>query len=238
MLLKNATDKIEQYNSMCLHYNIIADAIYRKRTEIASPFSAEFRRYIIAGLIAFDMGRMMGEANNRYNDDIDNFGGKLSKKLNKISELLGPIISETIDKVDITNKNIINIVRASYNELSGKGTDGLNQNGEYFHVGATKILHFLNPYLFAIIDSNVAAILRTEYGVGYRAGTQPLYSASKYIESLVIFKKILSDYGIERVNMLEPGTPTMRILDKIIFSSVPMMVPNNRLKLTAAHRKS
>ena len=219
MILDNAVEKISRYNAMCLHYNIIANEIYRKRAELVSPFSTEFRRHIIAGLIAFDMGRMMGESKNRYNEDINNFGGKLSLKLNNISGLLEPLAVTTIDVVDFNNIEMQEVIRQAYYELSNNGPNGLNQKGEYFHVGATKILHFLNPYLFAIIDSNVATILRKEYQVAYRAGTQPLYSASKYIEALTIFKNELCEYGIENANMLEPGTPIMRILDKVLFSS-------------------
>jgi hypothetical protein len=84
-------------------------------------------------------------------------------------------------------------------------------------VGATKILHFLNPELFMIVDANAAQALKGAPGIPYRAETQPGYSGERYIRALSEVKKRIHAYGIERFRSLEPGTPALRILDKLAF---------------------
>ena len=60
-IVAGAKAKIERFNSIGLHYNLAADAVYKKRSSLNSPFNKQYLQYIIAGLIAFDMGRMMGD---------------------------------------------------------------------------------------------------------------------------------------------------------------------------------
>ncbi len=59
MILERVDTAIAEYNRSELHYNLVADAIYRAR-ETTDPFSSEYEPYIIAELIAFDMERTMG----------------------------------------------------------------------------------------------------------------------------------------------------------------------------------
>ena len=65
MITSNAKEKIKKFNSIGIHYNLVADAVYKKRAYLGSPFNPEYLQYIVAGLIAFDMGRMIGD--NRTN---------------------------------------------------------------------------------------------------------------------------------------------------------------------------
>ena len=60
MLFAKATEKLSKFNKYCLHYNLVAQAAYEKLKTVDSPFSMEYRPFIIAALISFDMGRMMG----------------------------------------------------------------------------------------------------------------------------------------------------------------------------------
>ena len=64
-IVAGAKTKIEKFNSIGLHYNLAAEAVYKKRSSLNSPFNKKYLQYIIAGLIAFDMGRMIGD--NRTN---------------------------------------------------------------------------------------------------------------------------------------------------------------------------
>ena len=61
MITSNAKEKIEKFNSIGLHYNLAAEAVYKKRSSLNSSFNKKYLQYIIASLIAFDMGRMMGD---------------------------------------------------------------------------------------------------------------------------------------------------------------------------------
>ena len=60
MLLSNAKGKLDRFNRFGLHYNLVAQGAYKKLKRVDSPFSTEYRPFIIAALISFDMGRMMG----------------------------------------------------------------------------------------------------------------------------------------------------------------------------------
>jgi hypothetical protein len=60
-LLENAADKIKRYNQVCVHYNLVANAVYRELHASKRPFSINYEPYLIAALISFDMGRMMGK---------------------------------------------------------------------------------------------------------------------------------------------------------------------------------
>jgi len=101
--------------------------------------------------------------------------------------------------------------------LSGEGC--LNQKGHDFHVGATKILHFINPQLFLIIDRNAARAFSDCHRVTYRNSTQPGYSAEKYVECLEYAKQDIITYGVNEFLSIETGTPMCRIYDKLSFEA-------------------
>lgn len=164
------------------------------------------------------MGRMMGAgARQKYDVAISGFAQKLHDKLQQIQPFLEPMISPT----SIFNANIDNLsnnISQAYEILANGGQNGLNAQGNDFHVGATKLLHFINPELFMIIDSNTASTLRNNFEIPYRNTAQPGYSSAKYIQSLTAIKTLLVDYGENQFRSLEPATPVMRIFDKIAFA--------------------
>jgi hypothetical protein len=217
MPFQNAPKRITQYNKLCLHYNLVADAVYRELRKTEAPFSPEYEPYLIAALIAFDMSRMMGSGlASKYDVAADGFAARLRKKLTQVEPYLEPIIHHSLFEVDITRYSS-DIVEA-YNVLAIGGEGGLHEQKKDFHVGATKILHFLNPELFMIVDSNAAKALKAMCGIPYRASTQPGYSSGLYIRSLSEARKRISNYGIERFRSLEPDTPLMRVFDKLVFA--------------------
>ena len=61
MILSNANEKINRYNQLCVHYNLVADGVYKARSSRNDLFSIDYLPYIVAALISFDLGRMMGE---------------------------------------------------------------------------------------------------------------------------------------------------------------------------------
>ncbi|MFN2152221.1 MAG: hypothetical protein ACK2T5_11530, partial [Anaerolineales bacterium] len=153
MLLANASAKLKKFNNYCLHYNLVAQAAYEKLKKIDSPFLMEYRPFIIAALISFDMGRMMGAGvAQQYDQKLGGFALKFNLKMKAIKTDIEPLSAMSIGNTRI--EDISQPIKKSYDTLSGKGIDGLHSGGKYFHVGATKILHFINPRLFPIVDSN------------------------------------------------------------------------------------
>jgi len=66
---------------------------------------------------------------------------------------------------------------------SGKGALHGNQDNQ-FHVGANKILHWIAPNLFIMLDRNVASAFKKHQGVKFKNATQPGYTAEKYFTCL------------------------------------------------------
>jgi hypothetical protein len=108
-------------------------------------------------------------------------------------------------------------IREAYDCLARRGKESLDSKGRAFHVGGTKILHWINPDLFIMIDSNVARVFRVYHGVCFKDATQPRYTAKKYLDCLRHAQSEIHAYGYERFRALEPGTPIARIVDKIAF---------------------
>jgi len=116
-ITENAKVKIAYFNEIGLHYNLVADQIYKKRRGISNPFDKSFLLYIVAGLIAFDIGRMMGA--DPYSVKGSGFASRLSTKLVLIKPLLEPLLNDDILSVDLL-KHDSNIKKA-YEILSAAG---------------------------------------------------------------------------------------------------------------------
>ena len=213
-ILDNAAVKIDRFNDEGLHYNLVADAIHRMRDSVEDPFDKPFLRYLIAGLVAFDMARLMGA--KPYDFETGGFASRLNSKLQKIRPLLEPLIRISLTKIDLPQQS--GAIMTAYQELSANGTSALHANqAKHFHVGATKILHFLNPELFIIIDSNASRAFRTAWKLPFRGTTQPGYSANLYLECMKRVQMDISTYGLERFRALDPDVPVTRIYDKLTF---------------------
>jgi hypothetical protein len=217
MITVNASNKIQQFNDRGLHYNLVADAVYKVRNSISDPFGSEYLPYIIAALISFDMGRMMGStAERKYSRKTEGFANHLEKKLAAIKPYIGHLINLGLDVLSPRHEQE-NIKRA-YDILSSSGKNGLNQReGEEFHVGATKIMHFLNPEAFVIVDSNAARAFRQTHLIKFRNTTQPGYSGDKYIDCMEYARKDILNFGVVEFRALEKGVPMTRIYDKLTF---------------------
>lgn len=217
MILENASEKINRYNQLCLHYNIAAEGIYKARTIQKNLFGASFLPYLVAGLISFDLGRMMGKGpEGRYDPKANGFASQLKNKLEEVRPHLQHLIYLRLSDIDL-RREYDNIAFA-YRCLSSTGRGALNQTGDEFHVGATKIMHFINPELFIIVDSNSARALRMAHNVGYRNTTQPGYCDSKYVESLKHAQTDINAFGVNEFCLLERGMPMARLYDKLAFA--------------------
>lgn len=218
MILENATEKINRYNQLCVHYNLVAEGIYRARNLHNDLFGASFMPFIVAGLISFDLGRMMGMgAESRYDPKRNGFAWTLINKLQEIRNYLQHLTHVRLSDIDLLREKE-NIVKA-YNHLSSGGQNSLNQTRAKFHVGATKIMHFISPELFLIVDSNSARAFKMAHNVDYRNTTQPGYSDTKYIESLEHAQVDIRAFGVTEFCALETGIPMARIYDKLSFTT-------------------
>lgn len=219
MITSNAPSKIQRFNTTSYHYNFAAERIYLYRKQCPDPFGTDYLPYIVAGLISFDIGRMMGEgAEQKYDISMDGFATKLFNKLQRSKSFVGHLADSSILDIDINRET--DSIKQTYDILSGKGKDGLHSNIEKsFHVGATKILHFLNPKFFIIIDSNATRAFRESHNVPYKNTTQPGYTAELYVECMQHVQQDIKDFGVNNFQNLEPDSPITRIYDKLTFAT-------------------
>jgi len=214
-ILEGSADKIARFNAIGLDYNIVAARVYDERRATPNPFGRLFLTYVIAALNAFDMLRQMGTRDRAYSFDDGDFGARLESKLVRLRGVLEPMMGGDITSVDLSRHG--QAIRASYDELAGNGAGALHSQGHHFHVGATKVLHFLNPELFIIVDSNASRAFREAHSVPYRNTTQPGYTAERYVQCMRCAQTDISEYEVARFQRLEPGTPLCRIYDKLTF---------------------
>jgi len=218
MILENAFEKINRYNQLCVHYNLVAESIYRARNVHNDLFDTSFLPFLVAGLISFDLGRMMGKGDeSRYDPDRNGFAKILMNKLHEIRQHIQHLTHLSLADIDVVKEH--NNIATAYRHLSSGGHNSLHQKGKEFHVGATKIMHFINPALFIIVDSNSARALNLAHNVEYRNTTQPGYSDTKYIESLRQVQVDIKTFGVTEFCSLEIGTPMARIYDKLSFAT-------------------
>ena len=216
MITQNASDKINQFNKRGLHYNLVADAVYQIRNSKSDPFDHDYLPYIIAALIAFDMGRMMGStATSRYDTESEGFAQHLVQKLSAIKPYIGHLMNLHLHSLSLGAEQ--ENIKIAYSLLSAGGKDGLNQKQGEFHVGATKILHFMNPRLFIIVDSNAARAFKLSHHVQFRNTSQPGYSSDLYIECMEHARRDILDFGVEEFRALDTDVPIARIYDKLTF---------------------
>jgi hypothetical protein len=218
MILTKAREKIDRFNKLGIHYNIVADYVYEKRRLLTELFDTDYLPYLVAALISFDLERMMGQgAENKYDIMAGRFATILHKKLSGIRSKLRHLTETNLAEVDLQHEKAN--IEAAYQELSAGGKGGLNQKGGEFHVGATKILHFISPELFLIVDSNAARAFKRNHDISYRNTTQPGYTSEKYLSCMSCAKADIIAFGLKDFYSLEPGTPMARIYDKLTFAT-------------------
>jgi len=97
--------KIAYFNKIGLHYNLVADQIYNRRLEIGKPSIKSYQPFIIAGLIAFDIRRMMGA--DPYSVNGSGFASRLSNKLVQIQQVIEPLLMLTSFQLIYRNTKVI-----------------------------------------------------------------------------------------------------------------------------------
>lgn len=212
LLDERAQEHVASYNRDCVHYNLIADGVYRARRGLGDPLSPDFQPFIVAGLLGFDMGRTMG-VGGVYSIK-NGFAGRLRALIGALRGQLAEFM-EVGDLVTADLSKIKPIIESTYNVLAAKCALGGDKS---FHVGATKILHWLVPDLFIMVDRNVARAFRKYLSVDFNGTTQPGYCAERYIVCLMKAQQEIRRFGPARFSGLNnPGTPVARVFDKVAF---------------------
>lgn len=214
-ILGDAAQKVTRFNDMGLHYNLVADQIYERRFAWdTDPIDKSFLPYIIAGLLSFNMGRMMGD--KPYEFEGNSYASRLNRKLQNVGSALKPLLNIGLTEADLQSYH--GVILEAYTILSAKGNGALHvDKTKSFHVGSTKVLHFLNPKLFIIVDSNASRAFQVAHNVPFRKTAQPGYSAERYIECMEYARNDILSYGLEQFQALEPSVPIARIYDKLTF---------------------
>lgn len=230
MILDNAAEKVDAFNSTGIHYEAVYHYVIRRRQELNKLLHPNFIDDITAGLISFDMQRMMGSEKYLF-DGKKSWASKLQKVLSPHKQTLQGFRSHTIQDVDFTDQNFKKKIIDIFNELSKSGSQSLSlrKESERFPVGASKILHFLIPDLFIIVDSNARRELAIFHGIKKsRKFDGDLYFSAmkKYRDELDVWKSKSGDNNFHKLLKLDSShkkfagvrtTPLPRIIDKCTF---------------------
>jgi hypothetical protein len=126
MLLENASQKISRYNQFCLHYNLVANAVYQELRRSRAPLSPAYEPFLVAALISFDMGRMMGKGIiRRYDATANGFAARLHKRLREVEPSLAPIIH--LDIFEANMDELSSTIIDAYKKLAAGGQGGLHE---------------------------------------------------------------------------------------------------------------
>lgn len=175
--------------------------------------NSEFLSKIVKTLKCFKMHRQMG----------DDFSTRLVEKLEskKFSSFYKTFESQKIESGEW--KNFKEDIRSVYNEFSD-GKTGLSQGNKRFDVGTTKLLNFIFPKLFVMLDRNVANALSSNDLVKIPTkGSTYDFSFKSFWKTMRICNKEINILKEERdsvKNILELGekpTTLPRIFDKCAF---------------------
>jgi hypothetical protein len=211
LLDERANELIAKYNRnprCAKRYNPAAEKVYQARRRLGDPLLSDFEPYIVAGLKRFDMGRTMAM----------DFPTRLRNAMQSVRghPLIGEFREFRLSSVDLRAYGAE--IESVYACLAHAGT---LHSEDQSHVAATKVLHWLFPDLFLMLDSRVAGVFRDVFGVRFIKSTQPGYSGEKYVKCLQLAQSDIRSFGAERFRALEANTPEARVFDKIAWVRTP-----------------
>ena len=230
MILNQAEEKIKHFNKIGIHYEAVYHYVIRKREETKYIFNSDFLDDITAGLISFDMQRMMG-SNKYLSQGKQSWASKLKQVLTPHRSTLESLQSLFLANIDLSVPELRKVITDLFNDLSKSSPNGLNirKEGESFPVGATKILHFLIPDFFIIVDSNA----RRELAKLYNIRKSLKFDGGLYYSAMQHYQTELQEWDRENEDpdfhkLLEIDTsykqfgntrktPLPRIIDKCTF---------------------
>lgn len=207
-ILENAAEKIEDYNAQGdakKYYNPAYHKLLNARPLVDVDGSVvDLAVGIIESIMRnFKMARVMSHQ----------FNGLLARKLKEdsVKVVLREVRSARIES------SILNEHKASskilYETFSEDGSDSLALEEMQFHVGATKIMNFLFPDFYVMVDSRVAKALHRSGG----------YYFEKYWDTMRLCRQELDSWremhcDLDSLILLDkPPTTLTRIFDKCAF---------------------
>lgn len=215
-VFENAADKIDKYNyydKKCNNrrYNIAYSRVLQARGDQSclvdenGNVDEDSLGVVEEALIAFDM--------NAYGQMGDRFGDRVRKKLSNYDSkvLLKKFRALSILSPEI--KGLESDTEDFYNILSAKEDNCLDARGYGFSVGATKIMNFLFPELFVIVDKWVKKGLRKTGPLNFR----------KYWSVMTLCQDQLNEWQTSHgdlknlIKLDQQPTTLTRIFDKCAF---------------------
>lgn len=227
VILENAEEKIRCYNNQrsAKSYNIAYHNVLGARHRSVSlvnedgSVSEESLRVIVDGLKAFRMGRQIG--GQMWGTFLEKLREKLRKDENR--EILKRLRTLRIESEEW--KEHRDEIEKLYKELSTEGESSLHTGKKRFDVGATKIMNFLFPELFVMLDRNVAKTLNQLGLIKIRRkGSTYEFSPEIYWQVMKICKMELEEYQKRHddlqslLDMDDEPTALTRIFDKCTFA--------------------
>jgi len=222
-IFENVSEKIKKYDELPKgkQYNRAYQMVLNARAGSSSlvdevgNVSEQSLKVIEDGLKRFEMARF-GKMDSKFRDRLKN---KLQRS--DIKAILVKFKNLRIESQDWQKYR--DDVKKLYDTLSAGGNDGLSADGNRFDVGATKIMNFLFPELFVMVDKKVAKTLTELELIRFsRKGGTYCFCFEKYWKIIKICYAELEQYkkqgDISDLLKLdkEPTTLT-RMFDKCVF---------------------
>jgi len=210
-ILENLADRIKKYDGQCKarKYNYAYKRVLEARkgnsclVDEDGNVSGKSLKVIEQTLSDFEMDRQMGVG----------FSKKLKKKLenNEIRAVLNKFRNVRIDSPNLNEFKLD--AKKLFKTLSSSGENGLSARQDSFEVGATKIMNFLFPELFVMVDRYVKKAL-------HKSGSLPF---RKYWDIMMICRQELEEWKelhgtIDNLLELDTKPTTLtRVFDKCAF---------------------
>ena len=186
------------------------------------------------------MQRMMGKK-KYYAEGKNPWAEKLYNTLNPHKSNLERLRSYKLQSINFDDTDIGQTIKDIFDDLSKPGSEGLSRRSikESFSVGASKILHFIIPDLFIILDSNARRELNNIYEF-----PKGKIDKSLYLEAMRIYQRELKqweqtedDPHFEKLLDIDSSwknfggirmTPLPRIIDKCTFVGKILSLKNGK----------
>ena len=231
MILDRAEEKIGYFNKIGIHYEAVYHYVIRKRQQTRPIYTLDFLDDITAGIISFDMQRMMGPK-KYFAHGNESWASVLKQVIIPHRSTLESLRSFSLSTAQLSHPGLKSKIILLFDDLSKAYPNGLNfrnRGKSRFPVGASKILHFLIPDLFIIFDSNA---LRELQKLGVIKRSQK-YSGELYHAAMTHYQAELRNWALENKDQnfdnlqeIDPSykvfgnvrkTPLPRIVDKCTF---------------------
>ena len=227
MILTNIMEvrkKVDFFNRIGIHYEAVYHYVVRIRELTAEIYTNDFLDDITAGLISFDMQRFMG--NKKYMAEAESWADLLKKALKPHRATLKGLRKKVLQDVPLDEEKLQKQIIRVFEDLSKEGLSV--RKSERFDVGASKILHFLIPDLFIILDSNARDQLHKhhEFKKTKKGGTAYLEAMKCYQAELKNWQNRENDLDFTKLLHTDSSwqkfggarlTPIPRIIDKCTF---------------------